>query len=73
MQPNGIKMIIANKEILDAFVQKHAQFAAPLNSWVEKVKSAVWHNHTELKQTFPSADYVKNGRYVFNMVGITIG
>ena len=69
MQPNGIKMIIANKEILDAFVQKHAQSAAPLNSWVEKVKSAVWHNHTELKQTFPSADYVKNGRYVFNIGG----
>ena len=62
-------MIIANKELLDAFVQKHAQSAGPLNKWVEKVKSATWHNHSELKQTFPSADYVKNGRYVFNIGG----
>jgi hypothetical protein len=30
-------MKIANKEILDAFVQKHAQAAGPLNKWVEKV------------------------------------
>ncbi|MBO4564058.1 MAG: type II toxin-antitoxin system HigB family toxin [Bacteroidaceae bacterium] len=62
-------MIIANKEILDAFVQKHAQAAGPLNTWVEKVKGATWHNHAELKQMFPSADYVKNGRYVFNIGG----
>ena len=40
-------MIIANKEILDAFVQKHAQAAGPLNNEVEKVKGATWHNHAE--------------------------
>ena len=66
---NYIEMIIANKELLDAFVQKHAQSAGPLNNWVEKVKAATWHNHSELKQDFPSADYVKNGRYVFNIGG----
>jgi mRNA interferase HigB len=65
-------MIIANKELLDAFVQKHAQAVGPLNSWVEKVKGSTWHNHAELKQLFPSADYVKNGRYVFKLVGIII-
>lgn len=62
-------MVIANKEILDVFVQKHAQAAGPLNSWVEKVKGAIWRNHAELKQMFPSVDYVKNGRYVFNIGG----
>lgn len=62
-------MIIANKELLDAFVQKHVQVAAPLNNWIEKVKCATWHNHSELKAQFPSADYVKNGRYVFNIGG----
>ena len=62
-------MILANKEMLDAFVQSHAQSAAPLNNWVEKVQCASWHNHSELKAQFPSADYVKNGRYVFNIGG----
>lgn len=62
-------MIIANKEILDAFVQSHAQSSGPLNKWVERIKGATWRNHAELKQMFPSADYVKNGRYVFNIGG----
>ena len=62
-------MIIANKELLDAFVQKHTQSARPLNNWVEKVKGVTWYNHADMKRTFPSADYVKNGRYVFNIGG----
>ena len=69
LHQNNELMIIANKELLDAFVQKHSQSAGPLNNWVEKVKKAIWHNHTELKKMFPSADYVKNGRYVFNIGG----
>ena len=62
-------MIISNKVLLDDFVQSHAQSASPLNKLVEKVKAAVCKNHAELKQSFPSADYVKNGRYVFNIGG----
>lgn len=62
-------MIIANKELLDDFVQSHAQAANPLNRWIEVVKAAQWRNHAELKGAFPSADYVKNGRYVFNIGG----
>ena len=62
-------MKIANKELLEDFVQTHAQAAKPLNKWVEAVKAARWKNHAELKAMFPSADYVKNGRYVFNIGG----
>ena len=57
-------MIIANKELLDEFVQQHANAARPLNRL-----SATWSMHADLKRTFPSADYVKNGRYVFNIGG----
>ena len=62
-------MIIANKELLDDFVQSNAQAAKPLNKWIETVQAATWKSHAELKQTFPSADYVRNGRYVFNIGG----
>lgn len=62
-------MRIANKELLDDFVQTHAQASKPLNKWIEVVKDAQWKNHAELKAMFPSADYVKNGRYVFNIGG----
>ena len=56
-------MIIANKIILDNFIQTHAQAVKPLNKWVDVVKAAQWSSHSELKSMFPSADYVKNGRY----------
>lgn len=62
-------MVIANKELLDDFVQMHAQAVKPLNKWVDEVLSAQWSSHAALKAMFPSADYVKNGRYVFNIGG----
>jgi mRNA interferase HigB len=65
----NVPMIIANKELLYEFVQTHAQAVKPLNKWVETVKKARWKSHAELKAQFPSADYVKNGRYVFNIGG----
>ena len=63
------RIIIANKELLDEFVQQHANAARPLNRWVETVLSATWSSHADLKRTLPSIDYVKNGRYVFNIGG----
>ena len=62
-------MIIANKELLEDFVQSHANAVKPLNKWIEDVKAAQWQSHKDLKRMFPSADYVKNGRYVFNIGG----
>ena len=62
-------MIIANKELLDDYVQSHAQAIKPLNKWIEVVQAAKWTSHADLKTTFPSADYIKNGRYVFNIGG----
>lgn len=35
-------MIIANKELLDDYVQSHAQAVKPLNKWVEEVQAVQW-------------------------------
>lgn len=40
-------MIIANKALLDDFVQTHAQSASPLNKWVETVKAAEWRSYEQ--------------------------
>lgn len=68
-QETNLGMIVANKTLLNDFVQTHAQSAKALNKWLTEVESAQWKSHAELKQTFPSVDYVKNGRYVFNIGG----
>lgn len=63
-------MIVFNKIILDDYVQEgHSGAVKPLNRWLKKVSDAQWQNHQDLKKTFPSADYVKDGRYVFNIGG----
>jgi mRNA interferase HigB len=48
---------------------KHAITRNALQTWVDIVESVEWKNHSDLKQTFPSADYVGNARYVFNIKG----
>ncbi|MDL2291811.1 type II toxin-antitoxin system HigB family toxin [Bacteroides sp. OttesenSCG-928-F21] len=62
-------MLISNKRLLSDFCQKHAQAINPLNRWITEVTSANWTEHINLKQTFPHADYVGNGRYAFNISG----
>lgn len=66
---NDKNMLVSNLTILEDFVQKHAQAVKPLNRWLKTVENAKWKNHNELKNDFPSADYVGNGRYVFNISG----
>lgn len=62
-------MLVSNKTLLSDFVQKHAKAAKPLNTWMKRVTEATWQSHNDLKKEFPTADYVKNGRYVFNIGG----
>ena len=69
MTKTRFKLILSNKLLLSDFVRKHSQAVKPLNAWVEKVSEAIWQSHNDVKATFPSADYVKNGRYVFNIGG----
>lgn len=62
-------MKITNKDILDAFLIKHTNAINAVNKWTEIIESNLFANHNELKNVFPSADYVGNSRYVFNIKG----
>jgi mRNA interferase HigB len=62
-------MYILGKIKIAQFVSKHAITKNAMENWLNIVKSSLWNNHTELKQTFPLADYVGNAKYVFNIKG----
>ena len=62
-------MRIRNKEILDIYAFKHSSVRNSLQHWIAFVEEAEWKSHNELKWDFPSADYVGNKRYVFNIQG----
>lgn len=62
-------MRILNKDLAEDFAKKHADSRIALNRWIQLIEEASWKTHAELKQLFPSADYVGNSRYVFNIKG----
>lgn len=62
-------MQIWDKEILDKYVDKHADAGTAIQRWINIVEEAAWTSHNDLKLDFPAADYVGNSRYVFNIRG----
>ena len=62
-------MKIRNKELLERYVMIHSMVKSALQHWINIVEEAEWRSHNELKKDYPSADYVGNSRYVFNIQG----
>ena len=62
-------MHIISRPQIHEFWNKHADSETALKVWFQKTKKAQWNNLNELKIDFPSADYIGNDRYVFNIKG----
>ena len=62
-------MKVINQSKIAEFASQHADAVRALNNWLKTIKEAKWEKHADLKQIFPSADYVGNSRYVFNIKG----
>ena len=62
-------MKLLKYKLLKDFWKSHRDAEAPLIRWAEYVENCNWKNHADLKETFPSADYVGNDRDVFNISG----
>ena len=62
-------MRIRNKGLLDIYAKKHANARKSIQHWIDFVEEVEWKSHNELKHDFPSADYIGNNRYIFNIQG----
>ena len=62
-------MVIIKKSTLAKFWAIHTDAEEPLLKWYKTVKDADWRSFQDIKNTFNSADYVGNERYVFNIKG----
>lgn len=62
-------MVIISKSRLARFGWKHPDAAEALNRWYASTKGADWGSFADIKRTFPTADYVGNDRFVFNIRG----
>jgi mRNA interferase HigB len=62
-------MVLISVKILKEYWEKHPQSKTPLQKWASEVKEADWKSFSDVKNHFASADYVGNGRVVFNIKG----
>jgi mRNA interferase HigB len=62
-------MIITNKEILERYFRKNVNVKSSVEKWKMEVDAAQWTSFNDLRVDFPSADYVGNGRVIFNIKG----
>ncbi len=62
-------MKILFPERIEEFSRKHTDAKEALERWSGKLADAEWKSHADLKADFPSADFVGNNRYVFNIKG----
>lgn len=51
------------------FIEKYPDSDIALRDWYKKTQNCEWKNLSDIKDTFNSADYVGNNRFVFNIKG----
>lgn len=61
-------MRLLGKFKIEEFIRKHPKTKNALLRWVKLIESNSFHSMAKLRQTFPSADFVK-GKTVFNVGG----
>lgn len=51
------------------FAETHSDADIALRDWYKKTQNCEWKSFSDVKETFNSADYVGNSRFVFNIKG----
>lgn len=64
---SGMKILFPER--IEEFSRRHADVKEALERWSSILADAQWKSHADLKADFPSADFVGNNRYVFNIKG----
>lgn len=64
-------MNVISHSTLEAYYKTsgHSDAEVPLERWYNIARHAKWKNLNDMKQDFPSVDYVGNQHYVFNIHG----
>ncbi|MBQ8838723.1 MAG: type II toxin-antitoxin system HigB family toxin [Bacteroidales bacterium] len=62
--------IVSHRKLKEFYLKPGCEDAkVALERWYHVALEAQWKNFAEIRQDFPSADYVGNQRYVFNIRG----
>ncbi len=62
-------MRILGRDKLTNFATKHADVRKQLDAWFDEAKRANWETTHDVKERYPSADFLSNNRVIFNIKG----
>lgn len=62
-------MRIVGMPKLDDFAKAHGDVRGPLNAWRKEVERAEWRTTQDIRERFPSADFLAGNRVIFNIKG----
>jgi mRNA interferase HigB len=62
-------MTVVGRKRLDDFCHTHADMRQHALAWLAEVAAAEWRTPHELRERFPHASLIGNGRVVFNLRG----
>jgi mRNA interferase HigB len=62
-------MHIISRQALKQCSSRHADVKSELDAWYYEVKNACWKTPRDIKQRYPSADFLIDNRVVFNIKG----
>ena len=62
-------MRVLGRDKLTKFTAKHADVRNQLNAWFDETKRASWQTTHDVKERYPSADFLSDNRVIFNIKG----
>jgi mRNA interferase HigB len=60
--------VLGRDKLLD-FAKKHTSAKKSLDIWFDEASNAVWHTPQDIKNRYPSADFLPDNRVIFNIKG----
>jgi len=69
--PYAITVNVIAVRTLREFWTSHADAEGPLRAWYAEAEAADWSKPQDIKDRFPSADFIGDDRVVFNIKGNT--
>ncbi|MBK8223872.1 MAG: type II toxin-antitoxin system HigB family toxin [Candidatus Obscuribacter sp.] len=62
-------MKVQNERVVKQFIESNRAAASNLKRFLVIVRESEWNNHAEIRATFPSADYIGENKWIFNISG----
>lgn len=62
-------MKVVGRKRIDEFCQCHGDVRSQLTAWLAEAEEAEWQTPMSVKERYPSASFLGNGRVIFNIKG----